>query len=236
MMIDIRSLRKTFGAFAAIDGVSFSVAKGEVVALIGPSGSGKSTLLRCIAGIEPQDTGNILIEGKPVIAGSGFQKTGMVFQSFNLFPQKTVLENVALAPRIVKKLKTEQAETLARQLLAKVGMASKAGRYPACLSGGEKQRVAIARALAMRPDIMLFDEPTSALDPELTGEVLAVIAALAREGMTILIASHEIGFIKRVSDRILFIENGRIAARGTPRSIARASRRVAAFIRQINSF
>lgn len=236
MMIDIQRLRKQFGSYTALCGVSFSVSKGQVVALIGPSGSGKSTLLRCIAGIERQDGGNILIGGKPVQSGPGVPRTGMVFQNFNLFPQKTVLENVTLAPRLVKGMDAKQAETLAMQMLAKVDMVSKAGRFPDGLSGGEKQRTAIARALAMRPDIMLFDEPTSALDPELTGEVLRVIAGLAREGMTLLIASHEIGFIRRIADRILFMENGSIVAQGAPRTIARSNRRVAAFIRQINSF
>ena len=205
----------------AVDGVSTEVDKGEVVVIIGPSGSGKSTFLRCINGLETFDKGHILIDGvdladRKTDLNKVRAEVGMVFQQFNLFPHKSVLENVTLAQLVVRKRSREQAESKARGLLTKVGIAEKEKEYPSRLSGGQQQRVAIARALAMDPKIMLFDEPTSALDPEMVGEVLDVMKQLAREGMTMCVVTHEMGFAREVADRVLFMDEGKIVEVGTP--------------------
>ena len=205
----------------AVDGVSTEVAKGEVVVVIGPSGSGKSTFLRCINGLEIFDSGHIYIDGVDLAAKkTNLNKiraeVGMVFQQFNLFPHKTVLENLTLAQIRVRKRSREVAEIKARQLLTKVGISEKEQEYPSRLSGGQQQRVAIARALAMDPKIMLFDEPTSALDPEMVGEVLDVMKQLAREGMTMVVVTHEMGFAREVADRVIFMDQGKVVEVGTP--------------------
>jgi polar amino acid transport system ATP-binding protein len=205
----------------AVDGVSTKVAKGEVVVVIGPSGSGKSTFLRCINGLEKFDAGHVIIDGvdladRKTDLNKIRAEVGMVFQQFNLFPHKTALENLALAQQVVRKRGREEALTKARGLLAKVGIAEKENEYPSRLSGGQQQRVAIARALAMDPKIMLFDEPTSALDPEMVGEVLDVMKQLAREGMTMCVVTHEMGFAREVASRVLFMDEGKIVEEGTP--------------------
>ena len=205
----------------AVDGVSTEVVKGEVVVIIGPSGSGKSTFLRCINGLETFDAGHIFIDGvdladRKTDLNKVRAEVGMVFQQFNLFPHKTVLENVTLAQQVVRKRSSDEAKTKARSLLTKVGIAEKESEYPSRLSGGQQQRVAIARALAMDPKIMLFDEPTSALDPEMVGEVLDVMKQLAREGMTMCVVTHEMGFAREVADRVLFMDEGKMVEEGTP--------------------
>lgn len=205
----------------AVDGVSTKVAKGEVVVVIGPSGSGKSTFLRCINGLEKFDAGHVIIDGvdladRKTDLNKVRAEVGMVFQQFNLFPHKTVLDNLALAQQVVRKRGREEALVKARSLLTKVGIAEKEGEYPSRLSGGQQQRVAIARALAMDPKIMLFDEPTSALDPEMVGEVLDVMKQLAREGMTMCVVTHEMGFAREVASRVLFMDEGKIVEEGTP--------------------
>ena len=205
----------------AVDGVSTEVDKGEVVVVIGPSGSGKSTFLRCINGLETFNDGHIYIDGvdlahRKTDLNKVRAEVGMVFQQFNLFPHKTVLDNVTLAQQVVRKRPRKEAEIKARELLAKVGIAEKEGEYPSRLSGGQQQRVAIARALAMDPKIMLFDEPTSALDPEMVGEVLDVMKQLAREGMTMCVVTHEMGFAREVADRVLFMDEGKMVEEGTP--------------------
>ena len=220
-MIDIRDVIKRFGTFRALDGVSFAVANGEKVVIIGPSGSGKSTLLRAINRLETVDTGRIAVAGVDLDAPATDlnkvrEEVGMVFQAFNLFPHKTALENLTLAQLVVRKRSREEAVERARTLLAKVGLAEKADAYPAQLSGGQQQRVAIARALAMDPKVMLFDEPTSALDPEMIGEVLEVMKNLAREGMTMVVVTHEMGFAREVADRVIFMDAGTIVEEGTP--------------------
>jgi ABC-type polar amino acid transport system ATPase subunit len=226
-VIEARALRKSFGKLDVLRGISLAVAPSEVVALIGPSGCGKSTLLRCLNRLEEPTGGTVYFRGAP-IGGSGAdpnalrRQIGMVFQRFNLFPHLTALENIALAPRKVLGLSSEAAETRARELLDRVFLAAKAHAYPAELSGGQQQRVAIARALAMQPAVMLFDEPTSALDPELVGEVLAVIGGLARDGMTMCVATHEMAFAEEVAHRVLFLDDGRIAEEGPPHEIFRA--------------
>lgn len=223
-MIQINNLHKSFGDLAVLRGIDEHISQGEVVSVIGPSGSGKSTFLRCLNLLENPTEGEIYIDGE-MINGKGVnvnkirQKTGMVFQHFNLFPHLTILKNVTLAPVILKKMNKEQAEKRAAELLKKVGLEEKASSYPAQLSGGQKQRVAIARALAMEPEIMLFDEPTSALDPEMVGEVLDVIKELAMSGMTMVIVTHEMGFAKEVSTRVLFMDGGNIVEKGTPAEI-----------------
>ena len=220
-LIEVRGVTKSYGAVFALRNVSLEVDPGEVVVVIGPSGSGKSTLCRCLNRLETADSGQILFEGKP-IPEEGRElaalraEVGMVFQSFNLFPHKTVLQNITLAPMKVRGLPRIEAETLARQLLDRVGIADQAEKYPAQLSGGQQQRAAIARALAMRPKVMLFDEPTSALDPEMVNEVLDVMAKLASEGMTMVIVSHEMGFARRVADRVVFMDRGEIVETGRP--------------------
>ena len=205
----------------AVDGVSTTVERGEVVVVIGPSGSGKSTFLRCINGLEVFSEGHIIIDGvdladKKTNINKVRMEVGMVFQQFNLFPHKTVLENLTLAQRRVRKRSKKVAEEKARELLEKVGIPEKADEYPSRLSGGQQQRVAIARALAMEPKVMLFDEPTSALDPEMVGEVLDVMKQLASEGMTMVVVSHEMGFAREVADRVLFMDEGKIVEVGTP--------------------
>ncbi|PGK52279.1 glutamine ABC transporter ATP-binding protein [Priestia megaterium] len=212
-MIEVKKLTKTFGDNQVLRGIDLSIPKQQVVCLIGSSGSGKSTLLRCLNLLETPTSGDVLIEGRNVVDPKEDinlirQDVGMVFQQFNLFPHKTVLQNVTLAPIKIKKMEKEKAEELARKLLKKVGLEQKADAYPASLSGGQQQRVAIARALAMEPHVMLFDEPTSALDPEMVGEVLEVMKNLASEGMTMIIVTHEMGFAREVADRVLFLEQG----------------------------
>lgn len=219
--IALAGVCKRFGDVIALDGVDVAVSKGEVVVVIGPSGSGKSTLLRCVNALEIPETGTVHIEGKLVDAhGKGIDKlraeVGMVFQHFNLFPHKTVLDNVRLAPKVVF---GEDRTDKAIALLKRVGVDDKVANYPDTLSGGQKQRVAIARALAMEPIAMLFDEPTSALDPEMVGEVLAVMKQLAAEGMTMLVATHEMGFAREVAHRVLFMDSGAIVEQGTPEEI-----------------
>ena len=233
-VIEVRGLHKSFGQLEVLRGVSLSVNAGDVVVVIGPSGSGKTTLLRCINYLEDFDAGEILIEGQPI----GYRQrqarrealparhnaalrteVGMVFQAFNLFPHKTALENVALAPRLVRRLSKGDADARATQMLEKVGLSDKLQSYPSKLSGGQQQRVAIARALAMQPKSMLFDEVTSALDPELVGEVLGVIRGLARDGMTMLIVTHEMLFARDVADRIVFMDAGQIVEEGAPREM-----------------
>ena len=219
-MIEIKNLQKNFNELEVLKGIDLTVKKREVVSIIGGSGSGKSTLLRCINCLEKKDGGEIAINGK-IITGSEAdknqlrQKVGMVFQRFNLFPHMTVIKNVMAGPLIIKKIDSKEAKEKAFKLLQKVGLEEKADEYPAMLSGGQQQRVAIARALAMEPDVMLFDEPTSALDPELVGEVLQVIQKLAKEGMTMIIVTHEMGFAKEVSDQVVFLFEGKIAEQGT---------------------
>lgn len=231
IMVQMKNLHKYFGENEVLKGIDISVHKREVVAVIGPSGSGKSTLLRCVNYLEEPTEGEILIEGNLLnmkgMKNKEFQKhlnrirtkVGMVFQQFNLFPHMTVLENVTEAPVHVLKKPKKQAVKLAEELLEKVGMLEKRDAYPKTLSGGQKQRVAIARALAMEPDIMLFDEATSALDPELVGEVLKVMEDLAREGMTMIVVTHEMDFARRVADRVVFIAEGRIIEEGKPEKI-----------------
>ncbi|WP_295158160.1 amino acid ABC transporter ATP-binding protein [uncultured Brachyspira sp.] len=214
-MIKIRNLHKKFGRLEVLKGIDTDISKGEIIAVIGPSGSGKSTFLRCINRLEEPSEGDIIINNKNIMdknTNINFmrQELGMVFQHFNLFPHKTVMENIALSPMKVKKISKENAEKKALELLEKVGLVDKKDVYPNKLSGGQKQRIAIARALAMEPDIMLFDEPTSALDPEMIKEVLDVMVGLAKEGMTMIIVTHEMGFAKNVATRILFMNDGKI--------------------------
>ena len=223
-MIYVKDLNKSFGKNEVLKGIDEHIAKGEVVVVIGPSGSGKSTFLRCLNLLEVPTSGTITFEGKDITSKATDinkmrEKMGMVFQQFNLFPHKTVKQNICLAPMRVKKMSNEQAEAKAKELLNKVGLIDKIDAYPASLSGGQKQRIAIARALAMEPDVMLFDEPTSALDPEMVGEVLNVMKDLAKEGMTMVVVTHEMGFAKEVGDRILFMDGGKIVEQGTPDEI-----------------
>lgn len=220
-MIKINQLNKSFGDLHVLKNIDMTVFESDVVCLIGSSGSGKSTLLRCLNFLERKDSGSITIGGKEVDPKNDNlnnirEKVGMVFQHFNLFPHKTVLENIIEAPVMVKGIDKKEATSKAKQLLEKVGLEDKADVYPNKLSGGQKQRVAIARALAMEPDIMLFDEPTSALDPELVGEVLTTMKELAQEGMTMVVVTHEMGFAKEVADKIVYMHDGEIIERGTP--------------------
>lgn len=220
-MVHVKDLKKNFGKLEVLKGMSIDIAEGEVVVLLGPSGSGKSTFLRCLNQLEAATAGTIIIDGndvtdKHIDINAVRENIGMVFQHFNLFPHKTVLQNIMLAPVELKKMTKEEAKDKGMQLLKRVGMEQKADAYPSQLSGGQKQRVAIARALAMNPDIMLFDEPTSALDPEMVGEVLSVMQELAAEGMTMVVVTHEIGFAREVADRIVFMDGGYIVEQGTP--------------------
>lgn len=223
-MIEIRHLSKSFGKLQVLKNIDLKVNEQEVVVLIGASGSGKSTLLRCLNFLETSENGDILIDGGKIDAAKSNlnkvrEKVGMVFQHFNLFPHKTVLENIIEAPIYVRKESKAAASNKAMELLKKVGLADKASFYPDQLSGGQKQRVAIARALAMEPKVMLFDEPTSALDPELVGEVLQVMKELAREGMTMVIVTHEMGFAREVADRVIMLADGNIIEEGHPNEI-----------------
>ena len=228
--LELNDVKKNFGELNVLNGIDLDVDQGEVVVIIGPSGSGKSTLLRCICRLEKIQHGDIKVEGVLITTGDKQKESsvdketikrmgheiGMVFQSFNLFPHLSVLDNVALAPRRVKKMARKESETLAIELLNQVGLSDKINEFPSRLSGGQQQRAAIARALAMRPKIMLFDEITSALDPELVGEVLRVMRELAKEGMTMLVVTHEMGFAREVADQVIFMDEGLIVEQGTP--------------------
>lgn len=223
-MIFVNDVHKNFGSLEVLKGVTLKINKGEVVVIIGPSGSGKSTLLRCINLLEEPTKGEVFIDGVKINNGKVNinkvrQKVGMVFQHFNLFPHLTAIENITLAPVKVKKMNKKEAEELAVDLLAKVGLLDKKDEYPIKLSGGQKQRLAIARALAMQPEVMLFDEPTSALDPEMVKEVLNVMKELANEGMTMVVVTHEMGFAREVGDRVIFMDDGVIVEEGTPEEI-----------------
>ncbi|WP_261132545.1 amino acid ABC transporter ATP-binding protein [Bacillus sp. Marseille-Q3570] len=223
-MIKVQNLKKSFGSLEVLKDISAEIKQQEVVCVIGPSGSGKSTFLRCLNLLESITDGKVYIKGIDITAKStDINKlrtdVGMVFQQFNLFPHKTVLENIILSPMKVRKWDRKRAEEKARELLAKVGLSEKAEVYPNSLSGGQKQRVAIARALAMEPEIMLFDEPTSALDPEMVGEVLEVMKQLAKEGMTMIVVTHEMGFAREVGDRVLFMDEGYIVEENEPKKL-----------------
>ncbi len=220
-MIEANKLFKKFADLQVLRDVTFAVEQGEVISVIGPSGSGKSTLLRCLIGLEKINDGKIIIEGLDAVktGKKAYRKMGMVFQGFNLFPHKTVLENLMVAPMLVNKNNKNELRKKSEKLLSKVGLIDKKDVYPSKLSGGQKQRVAIARALAMEPDIMLFDEPTSSLDPELVGEVLAVIKKLAEEKITMMVVTHEMGFAREVSDRVFFMDEGKILTDSTPDEI-----------------
>ena len=223
-MIEIKGLYKNFGELEVLKDITKTINDGEVVAIIGPSGSGKSTLLRCINLLEVPTNGEIIIDGENIVSSKTNvnkirQKVGMVFQHFNLFPHKTVLQNLTLSPIKLRKISKAQAEEEAMSLLKKVGLEDKRDVYPNTLSGGQKQRVAIARALAMNPEVILFDEPTSALDPEMIGEVLEVMNSLAKEGMTMLVVTHEMGFARNVGNRVLFMDQGLILEDGNPADI-----------------
>ena len=223
-MIRVCDLQKNFGKLQVLKGINIHVKKGEVMVVIGPSGSGKSTFLRCLNLLEQPTSGEIYFQEVSIISKHNNidiqrQKMGMVFQQFNLFPHMTILENITFSPIKVKKLSKESAEKLAFELLKKVGLEDKANSYPSKLSGGQKQRIAIVRALAMKPDVMLFDEPTSALDPEMVGEVLEVMKELAKEGMTMIVVTHEMGFAKEVGSRVIFMDNGYIVEDGTPEEV-----------------
>ena len=223
-LIQVRDLKKHFSgasAIKALDGVSTDIRKGEVVVVIGPSGSGKSTFLRCLNLLEVPTGGKILFGGVDITdkrcnIDLHRQKMGMVFQHFNLFPHKTVLQNITMAPLALKKKSPEEAQKQAMELLERIGLADKANEYPNMLSGGQKQRIAIVRALAMDPEVMLFDEPTSALDPEMVGEVLDLMRSLAKEGMTMAVVTHEMGFAREVADRVVFMAEGKILEEGSP--------------------
>ncbi len=224
IMVDIQNVEKDFGVIMALKEVSLQVAEGEVILVIGPSGSGKSTLLRCINRLETLTGGQIFVDGDPLVGPEADirkirEETGMVFQGFNLFPHLSVLHNICLAPVKVKKLSRRDAESRARELLSRVGLADREDAYPGQLSGGQKQRVAIARALAMEPKVMLFDEPTSALDPEMVKEVLDVMLDLAKDGMTMMVVSHEMGFARAAADRVVFMDEGEIIEIGTSEDV-----------------
>lgn len=222
-MIEIKNLHKAFGEHEVLKGIDLHINPQEVVVIIGPSGSGKSTLLRCMNLLEEPTSGQVLVDGIDLTGDADINKAreeiGMVFQRFNLFPHMTVLQNITLAPIKVRNMAKDEAERIARELLARVGLADKADAYPPQLSGGQQQRVAIARALAMKPKVMLFDEPTSALDPEMVNEVLDTMKDLANEGMTMVIVTHEMGFAKEVGDRLLFVDGGVIVEQGDPRQV-----------------
>ena len=224
VIISVKDLHKSYGKHEVLKGVDVDIRKEEVVCIIGPSGGGKSTFIRCLNFLEQPSGGHIFFEGddlmdKKVDLDKHREKIGMVFQHFNLFDNKNVLDNIALAPIKVKKMKKEQAYALAEKLLARVGLSEKAKQFPNQLSGGQKKRVAIARSLAMNPDVMLFDEPTSALDPEMVGEVLDLMKELAQDGMTMVCVTHEIGFAKAVADRVLFLDQGVILEQNTPEEL-----------------
>ena len=223
-MIDVVNLEKHFGGENVLNGINVTINKGDVVCVIGPSGSGKSTFLRCLNMLEKPTGGSIIFEGdnlmdKHIDLNAHRQKMGMVFQQFNLFPHMTIMENLTTAPMMLKKMSKDDAQKKALELLERVGLADRASDRPSQLSGGQQQRVAICRALCMEPDVMLFDEPTSALDPEMVGEVLDVMKELARDGMTMVVVTHEMGFAREVSNRVLFLDGGIIAEEGTPEEI-----------------
>ena len=224
-MIEVKNLVKRFDdGFVVLNGISEKIEKGEKIVIIGPSGSGKSTFLRCLNLLESATSGEILFEGRNILDKktdiNGIrQKMGMVFQHFNLFPHLTVLQNITLAPVMLKKMTKDEADKKARELLDRIGLLDKADAYPSSLSGGQKQRIAIVRSLAMNPDVILFDEPTSALDPEMVGEVLNLMKELASEGMTMICVTHEMGFAREVATRVLFMDGGKIAEQGTPDEI-----------------
>ena len=223
-MISVKNLCKSFHGLEVLKGISTEIKKGDVVCVIGPSGSGKSTFLRCLNLLEKPDSGEIIFSGEDLTSprtnlNLHRQKMGMVFQQFNLFPHMTVLENLTCAPMLLKKVPKAQAEAKAMELLDRVGLADRAGEYPNKLSGGQKQRVAIVRALCMDPEVMLFDEPTSALDPEMVGEVLDVMKSLARRGMTMIVVTHEMGFAREVSNRVMFMADGIIMEENTPEEL-----------------
>ena len=224
VLFEIKDLQKKFGSLTVFDGLSETICKGDVVVIIGPSGGGKSTFIRCLNLLEQPTAGKIYFEGEDITA-KGFdvnkhrQKVGMVFQQFNLFNNLTVLENITISLTKVKKQSEEESKEKALTLLKRVGLEDKANAYPSQLSGGQKQRIAIVRALAMEPDVLLFDEPTSALDPEMVGEVLQVISDLARNGITMVVVTHEMGFARKVGTRVLFMDGGQIAEQGTPEEI-----------------
>ena len=238
-IIQIKNVHKRFGSVHALRGVSLDVERGEVVVIIGPSGSGKSTLLRCINRLEEFNEGSIVVDGIPLDSAENINavrtEVGMVFQQFNLFPHLSVMDNITLAQRIIRKRDKAEADEIAMQLLNKVGIPEKAKALPGQLSGGQQQRVAIARALAMRPKIMLFDEPTSALDPEMINEVLDVMKSLAREGMTMVCVTHEMGFAREVADRIIFMDEGMLIEENTPTAFFTQARneRTKAFLGKI---
>ena len=240
VLIEVKGLKKNFGKLEVLKGVDLQVRRGEVVVIIGPSGSGKSTFLRSLNLLEKPNGGTITVEGQDIMADRHKtrelrERMGMVFQQFNLFPHLRVLDNVTLAPMKVKGVSREEANRKAMQLLERVGLKDKADAWPGKLSGGQKQRVAIVRALAMDPDVMLFDEPTSALDPEMVGEVLDVMKTLARDGMTMVVVTHEMGFAREVGDRVLFMDNGVILEEGTPQEIFGAAKhpRTQDFLRKV---
>ncbi|MCZ0717629.1 amino acid ABC transporter ATP-binding protein [Aerococcus sp. YH-aer221] len=223
-MIEVKNLKKAFGKYVVLKSINLDVEEGEVVCIIGPSGSGKSTFLRCMNRLEKINGGTVVINGYDITAKStdinkARENVGMVFQHFNLFPHLSIRENITLAPVELEKLTEEEADKKAQELLELVGLEDKIEAYPDSLSGGQKQRVAIARALAMSPDIMLFDEPTSALDPEMVGDVLEVMQNLAKEGMTMVVVTHEMGFAREVADRVVFMEEGYVVEDGTPEQI-----------------
>lgn len=239
-MIYVNDLHKSFGDLEVLKGINQHIAPGEKVAVIGPSGSGKSTFLRCLNLLEQPTSGSIVIDGEDILEkGKDInrirQKMGMVFQQFNLFPHLTVMKNITLAPMLLKKKPKAEAEEAAKNLLNRVGLLEKADAYPAQLSGGQKQRIAIARALAMEPEIMLFDEPTSALDPEMVGEVLEVMTDLAKAGMTMVVVTHEMGFAREVSNRVLFMDEGIVLEEGTPAQIfdSPQNERTQAFLKKV---
>lgn len=223
-MIKVENLTKSFGELEVLKGINQEIKDGEVVVVIGPSGSGKSTFLRCLNLLETPTSGKIYVDdeeitSKEIDINKVREEMGMVFQSFNLFNNLNILDNITLAPTLVKKMEKEKAETRAKELLERVGLPDKAESFPKSLSGGQKQRIAIARALAMNPKVMLFDEPTSALDPEMVGEVLDIMKDLAKEGMTMVVVTHEMGFAREVGDRILFMDGGYIVEEGSPEEI-----------------
>ncbi|MBR7164064.1 MAG: amino acid ABC transporter ATP-binding protein [Clostridia bacterium] len=245
-VLEAKGIKKSFGKLDVLKGVDLSVSRGDAIAIIGPSGSGKSTFLRSLINLEKIDAGTIMVEGQPVVengiyvksdeAREAYKKLGMVFQNFNLFPHKSVMENITMAPVSLKKMSQEEAVAEGRRLLAQIGLSDRENAYPYELSGGQQQRVAIARALALKPEILLFDEPTSALDPELTGEVLRVIRKLAEEKMTLIIVTHEMSFARDVADRIIFMDGGVIAHQGTPEEVFSytENERLAAFFKNFN--
>lgn len=224
VLLELKDLHKSFGNLEVIKGIDLEIDKGDILVIIGPSGSGKSTVLRCMNLLEEPTSGQIIFEGKDILKNlrtidKTREKIGMVFQNFNLFPNKTILDNITLAPMKVKGKTRKEAEKKAKELLERVGLLDKVDAYPVQLSGGQQQRIAIARALAMEPDMMLFDEPTSALDPEMVKEVLDVIKELAHEGMTMAIVTHEMGFAKEVADRVIFVDGGKIVEDGSPEEV-----------------